>query len=212
MYLGLDNFSLCKQYKEKYRDIDLKKRTFMNKVYETIEDCDKAKNYYNINVNKALKEIELFIEENKIKFPLRNKDDYQNCIYILGEVEKKYGWTPKGKIVSQINNGIKKYESMQTNAKEYEKKINSGEKINFDKYLDKDDKENEGAIGGAIFSLILIFLINKFMGDGIIKNIIVGFLSISFISGIIMSIGVFIKKKIILAKIKNEYDEYKKIR
>lgn len=212
MYLGLDNFSLCNQYKEKYRDIDIKKRTFMNKVYETIQECDKAKNYYDINVNKALKEIELFIDENKIKFPLKNKDDYQNCIYILNEVEEKYGWTPQGEIVRQIIDGIEEYESIETNAKEYEKMINSGEKINFDKYLDKDDKENEGAIGGVIFILILIFLTNKFMGDGIIKNIIVGFLSISFISGIILSISIFIKKKIILSKIKDDYDEYKKIR
>lgn len=226
-FFGLSEIKLCLDYKKKYREIDLKERTFNNQTYETKEERILAEEKYIQGIKIISKDLNDTLAKNNIK--LNNFDElekYHKCLDIVEHINKKYDldiltlldisllrdkeWVEKSKLskdtkfIKELKDFICEFNHIEEDIKEYENKLNHKP------YLEDEKKDTTEHLIAAIFFLVLTFSIYYFIGTGLYRNIAIIFFGLVSIANLLEFIENRREYKIRKREIKLNYYKYNK--
>ncbi len=220
-FFGLEN-SECSNYKKKYDEIDLQKRTFNGTTYTTIEERNFAKNdfiSYSLKISEA---IENSIQYYKIDLTKFDKQDYLNAKKIIQAIYENFNadilkdtlltdnnLNAKAKSIENIRDFVINYEKVENNANKFEEIKANNFELKPEDYLSEDDLSNRALKIISVISFVLTIASYVFMGSGIFKIIVVGFFILFTLGGILQIKENEYKKALKLEELKKDYAQYK---
>ena len=169
--------SKYKKIKSHLTELDIKERTFNNKVYNTKAERDIAESNY-IKLLKSCNEEIVELIKN-IDFSIINTDLYEKCSDILNSTKAKYGFLPESLEIKKLKSVINEYNKIKNNSINYEMN-----KITPVKFISKLIGCFFEAIFSFIICAILSFLAFTYIPGTILRNIIGWILALASIGNL----------------------------